>query len=672
MRRMVLGSAAETARRRLGRSIAALCGAVFCFIALTALACRATAQPLPNARPQGGQVVAGTAQISQTGTLTRIGQGSQRAAIDWSSFDVGSGQQVQFQQPSSSAVTLNRVTRPDPSQIAGKIAANGEIVLVNPSGVLFTKGAQVNAQGVVVSAAGITNKNFMAGHMVFDQPARPNATISNEGNITIKQAGLAALVAPHVKNAGVIDAKLGHVILAGAETDTLDLYGDGLLSIDVTGQVKRTPTGTNGTTVTALVTNTGTIRADGGTVLLTASAVDGVVQNLVTAGGNISTRSVGTKTGTIVLGGTGGSLVVQGTLAATGRAPGTTGGQIQVASTGDVTLAPTARVNASGRAGGGTIALGTTLARAKGGASVTPVVVARRTVIEKGAVVSADATNGGPGGRVMLLSAQETADYGTIDARGGPKQGDGGAVEISGQTLDLTGAIDAGPRAAGGAPGKLLLNPTDVTINHSNKGAIGRSTVGDQVINAAGQNAAVTIDATNSITVLGNNDPGGAASIQVNNPITLMAGGPITLDPGASIISASSTVTLAAGTALAETGGISIGAQALIRGQAINLNAGTDGISSSGSLEAGILTVNTTGKLAATAPNASTLTGAAASVDIESSPIFSISEIGPFTTTGGTFLLHNGVNFPLTVTGPLTATGDIALTSLYNDGGPAL
>src|SRR5271165_3614092 len=110
MRRMVLGSAAETARRRLGRSIAALCGAVFCFIALTALACRATAQPLPNARPQGGQVVAGTAQISQTGTLTRIGQGSQRAAIDWSSFDVGSGQQVQFQQPSSSAVTLNRVT----------------------------------------------------------------------------------------------------------------------------------------------------------------------------------------------------------------------------------------------------------------------------------------------------------------------------------------------------------------------------------------------------------------------------------------------------------------------------------------------------------------------------------------------------------------------------------
>ena len=76
---------------------------------------------------------------------------------------------------------------------------------------------------------------------------------------------------------------------------------------------------------TTLVTNTGTIQADGGTVLLTASAVDGVVQNLVTAGGKIFASSVGDKTGTIVLGGTGGSLMVAGTLTADGRAPGTIG-----------------------------------------------------------------------------------------------------------------------------------------------------------------------------------------------------------------------------------------------------------------------------------------------------------------------------------------------------------
>jgi filamentous hemagglutinin family protein len=424
----------------------------------------AAAQPAASARPQGGNVVAGLAQISKTDVSTRIDQSSQRAAIDWRSFDVGSGQHVEFSQPSANSVTLNRVTSPDPSQIAGKISANGQVVLVNPAGVLFTKGAQVDAQSVIVSAAGITNQNFMAGRMVFDQPARPGAQIVNDGRITVKQTGLAALVGPQVKNSGVISAKLGHVILGGAETHTLDLYGDGLLSFDVTGQVKQAPTDTDGKTVTALVTNTGTIRANGGTVLLTASAVDGIVQNLVTAGGKISASSVGGKTGTIVLGGTGGALVVEGTLAARGRTPGTMGGQIQLASTGDITLASGARVDVSGRVGGGTVAIGTTLARAKGGPSVTPAVLARNAVIATGATVSADATERGPGGNVTVLSAQVTDHRGAVTARGGPSGGNGGAVEISGQTLGLTGTIDTGARMADAAPGTILLDPDNMTI----------------------------------------------------------------------------------------------------------------------------------------------------------------------------------------------------------------
>ena len=99
--------------------------------------------------------------------------------------------------------------------------------------------------------------------------------IDNQGNITIKEAGLAALVAPQVANSGMITAKLGHVVLAGAKTATLDLYGDGLLSLDVTNQVTQAPIGKDGKAVTALVTNTGVIIADGGTVQLTARAADG-------------------------------------------------------------------------------------------------------------------------------------------------------------------------------------------------------------------------------------------------------------------------------------------------------------------------------------------------------------------------------------------------------------
>src|SRR5215472_7087753 len=167
---------------------ALLAGTALCAAALTL---PAAAQPAPNARPTGGSVTAGSAAISRSATNTQIDQSTQRAAIDWRSFNVGSQQSVTFQQPSSSAVTLNRVTGPDPSQIAGRIDANGQVVLVNQSGVTFYKGAQVNAAGVMVSTADVANKNFMAGTMKFDQPGSPNARIDNRGSITVREAGLA-------------------------------------------------------------------------------------------------------------------------------------------------------------------------------------------------------------------------------------------------------------------------------------------------------------------------------------------------------------------------------------------------------------------------------------------------------------------------------------------------
>ena len=322
----------------------------------------AAAQPATNAHPAGGSVVEGSASISESANTTTINQASQRAAVNWQSFNVGSTQTITFAQPSSSAVALNRVIGPDPSQIAGHVDANGQVALVNQSGVTFYKGAQVNTAGLTVSAANVSDANFMAGRMVFDQAANPNAAVVNQGTITVRQAGLAALVAPQVANSGVINAHLGHVVLAGAKTATLDLNGDGLLSLDVSNQVTKTPVG-----ATALVTNTGVIRADGGTVQLTARAADGVVQTLVQAGGKLGANTVGARTGMVMLHGVGGSIVVTGQLSATGSAPGTMGGSIEADGSGNVMVAATARIDASGEAGGGVVAVGTTLARARGG-----------------------------------------------------------------------------------------------------------------------------------------------------------------------------------------------------------------------------------------------------------------------------------------------------------------
>src|SRR5580658_1295230 len=165
----------------------------------------ADAQPAPNAQPIGGVVVGGTASISQGSNFTAINQSSQRAAINWRSFDVGSQQSVNFQQPNAQSIALNTVTGPNPSQIAGSINANGQVVLVNQSGVTFYKGSQVNTAGLMVSASSTDPKKFMAGgNVAFNHAGNPNARIVNDGNITIKGAGLAALVAPSVANAGTI------------------------------------------------------------------------------------------------------------------------------------------------------------------------------------------------------------------------------------------------------------------------------------------------------------------------------------------------------------------------------------------------------------------------------------------------------------------------------------
>lgn len=148
--------------------------------AIIVLSLPARAQPAPNAQPTGGVVVGGSAAISHNATSTTINQTTARTAINWQSFDVGSHQQVTFNQPSTKAMALNNVVGPNPSQIAGKISANGQIILVNQSGVVFYKGSQVNAAGLMVSAPGITTENFMHGVMKFDQPAHPNARVENQ------------------------------------------------------------------------------------------------------------------------------------------------------------------------------------------------------------------------------------------------------------------------------------------------------------------------------------------------------------------------------------------------------------------------------------------------------------------------------------------------------------
>ena len=129
-----------------------------------------------NQLPTGGTVVAGTASITQNAAVMTINQTTNRAAIDWNTFNVCSAAQVNFNQPSSSSVTLNRVLDSNPSQIFGRINAPGQVFLTNPNGVVFAPGSRVDVGGLVATTHRIGVDDFMAGRTTFERNERPAAS----------------------------------------------------------------------------------------------------------------------------------------------------------------------------------------------------------------------------------------------------------------------------------------------------------------------------------------------------------------------------------------------------------------------------------------------------------------------------------------------------------------
>lgn len=97
-----------------------------------------------HAAPTGGNVVGGSGSISQADLTTTINQTSQNLAVDWQSFDVNTNETVNFVQPNSSSFALNRILGNNGTTIQGQINANGQVLIVNPNGVLFISTFIVN------------------------------------------------------------------------------------------------------------------------------------------------------------------------------------------------------------------------------------------------------------------------------------------------------------------------------------------------------------------------------------------------------------------------------------------------------------------------------------------------------------------------------------------------
>ncbi|WP_296268083.1 YDG domain-containing protein, partial [Pseudomonas sp. UBA6562] len=414
-------------------------------LSLGVMAVASVATPLAQAGPQGGEITAGNGSISQAGATTTITQGSQNLSVNWQSFNTSSAESVKFVQPSTSAVAVNRIADANPTQFFGQLDANGKVYLVNPNGIVFGAGSQVNVGALVASTLDISDRALSAATQTFSGSG--TGTVVNQGNIATKQGGYVAFVGNKVENRGTIKTPGGATALGAGSEVTLSFTGDKLVNLQV-----------DKSTLQGLAQNGGLIQADGGAVVMSAGAKDAVLASVVNNSGIVQARSVQNVNGTIVLGGGAQSVVSNsGTLDASGRNPGETGGVVKVL--GDtVNLEAHSSIDVSADLAGGTALVGGNFLGAG------PERNAKTVSVAAGSTLKADALGQGKGGKVAVWSDGSTTFEGAISARAGQRGGDGGAVETSGKRLKVGAAATVDTSAAQGRTGEWLLDPQDLRI----------------------------------------------------------------------------------------------------------------------------------------------------------------------------------------------------------------
>ncbi|MEO6787306.1 MAG: filamentous hemagglutinin N-terminal domain-containing protein, partial [Chthoniobacteraceae bacterium] len=612
----------------------------------TLLAAGVTFPSALHALPQGAQVQAGAASFTRAGGALGIVT-SDRAIINYSSFSIGTGESVNFIQPSALSITLNRVTDPNPSHIFGTLTSNGKIVLANPYGIYFENGSVVNVGGLIAGAGRIADSDFLAGRMNFSSLT---GDVKNRGSIIAMDD--VALYGAHVSNEGVITSQKGSVTLAAGSSVYVGEAGGNIFvgtapaaipKPRVISQPHVPKSGVAGASAPRpAVKNTGAITAPKAT--LVAGDMYGIA---IAQSGSIVSSDI------TISGGKGGAVNVSGTLDASNRAPGAKGGTIKVR--GDTIAVQNAALDASGNAGGGTIILDgghnattpTTVtssaniiargegAGAKGGTvkmlgdhvglfdnavvdvsgdggggtalvggdfhGAGPEQNASMTYVSPGATIRADAITTGNGGQIAIWSNDGTRFYGTISARGGAHSGDGGFVEVSGEHyLDFRGMVDT--RAPKGHTGMLLLDPDDATIDN-----IGDSNLTNAVgiftatipltpfkvtwLTLDGQlatTAATVQTVTGSITLA---QPG---TLTNGNSLTFQSGANITQNAGATLFrSAAGPVSFNA------VGSVTLNDNITLKDSALNVNSATfsqaAGAISAGIITGGLVTINVSG-----------------------------------------------------------------------------
>ncbi|WP_455212535.1 two-partner secretion domain-containing protein, partial [Kaarinaea lacus] len=480
------------------------------------------------ASPQGGQVVRGDGNIQQPNAQsTVVNQNSHSMVVNWKSFNVDAGENVQFVQPSASASVLNRIMDQNPSQIFGTIDANGRVFLINTNGIVFGESSSVNVGSLVASGLNIDPDAFMNGDYRFSaEEGKEGGMVVNRGVIQAATGGSVNLIGGAVRNEGLIVAQVGQINMGAGRSVVLDFDGDGLMRFEVDGELI-----SNTSQLAVAVSNNGVLSADGGEIMLSAKAARNVFDQVINNEGVIKATKIERKGGVVRLVGEGGEVQHSGLIDASGYSTGEIGGDVEIL--GDqVRLASGSIVDASGANGGGNVLIG---GEYRGqGTSKT----ANSTYVSNDSRINADALNEGDGGEVILWANNDTEFHGSISARGGQQFGNGGFVEISGKN-EVTISNYVNLSASKGRAGTLLIDPGTIHVcdDASCGSQTGPNTFSDDYISTQLGSANMILD-TSAAGVSGSNgndqdinflDPTIDITWNTNTSLTLDAGRDVTL-----------------------------------------------------------------------------------------------------------------------------------------------
>ncbi len=337
------------------------------------------------------QVMEGSITMSQNGDTLVLTQTSHMAIVEWCNFSLGPQETVEFHLPSSEASVLIRATGWQ-SNLEGTLQSNGSIYLINQKGIQIS--GNVKAGEFLASSIPVTDQEYLSdGALLFSGDSQSG--VHNSGTI-IAQEGNLFLIGPDVSNAGSLKSSTGHIGLASSSEIFLCTCSDQKIwNLGVAG----------------------TINQEGS---LEGENIEIRTSGSIRQSGEILASGTQPGAGKLVLSAV--SLEASGSLKA--HSENGMGGEIHLLGE-EISIMGQALIDASGRLGGGVILVGGDY---QGQNSAVP--NAKKTLLEKGAILRADALETGSGGKIILFATEKTSFSGFISAEGGKFGGNGGLVEV--------------------------------------------------------------------------------------------------------------------------------------------------------------------------------------------------------------------------------------------------